>query len=107
MSFTPYNDNLKILKHFQNELDYIFNKRFKFFDYEIFSTLNDKLKYFVEKEMFKDEVLYLIKELEQEKRLFLHSKGKFIKDYQKRQRLIDLCLSVNNKLVSKIENMKI
>ncbi|WP_212741626.1 hypothetical protein [Campylobacter estrildidarum] len=106
MSFTPYYDNLEILKHFKNELDFIFNKRFRYFDYEIFIILQERLQRFTKKAMFADEVLYLIDKLEQEKKLFLHHKGKFIKDSQKRQRLINLCLSVSNELTLKIEKIK-
>ncbi|EAK9993586.1 hypothetical protein ACEQH8_001492 [Campylobacter lari] len=97
MGFISCNNNLKNLKYFQNKLYYIFNKHFRYFYYEVFLILSDKLKFFIK--MFKDEVLYLIEELEQEKILFLHSTGNFIKDNQEIQKIINLYLSVC-KLVS-------
>ncbi|AJC91473.1 hypothetical protein [Campylobacter subantarcticus] len=97
MGFISCNNNLKNLKYFQDKLYYIFNKRFRYFDYEVFLILSDKLKFFIK--MFKDEVLYLIEDLEQEKILFLHSTGNFIKDNQEIQKIINLYLSVC-KLVS-------
>lgn len=80
-------NNKQALEYLKSELCFIFNTRFRYFDFEIFNLLEKKIQILQKLPDFERETKELLAILESNKKLFL-KKNTFIKKEQKRQILL-------------------
>ncbi len=80
-------NNKQALEYLKSKLCFIFNTRFRYFDFEIFNLLEKKIQILQKLPDFEREIKELLVILESNKKLFL-KKNTFIKKEQKRQILL-------------------
>lgn len=91
------------LEYLKDELLFIFNVRFKYFDFSMFSLLKDKLRPLLKNANFEKEIKELLAILESNKKLFL-KKNTFIKKEQKRIILLNACKATYEALKHKLKD---
>ncbi|EAK8640029.1 hypothetical protein [Campylobacter coli] len=90
------------LEYLKDELLFIFNVRFKYFDFSMFSLLKDKLRPLLKNTSFEKEIKELLSVLEVHKKSFLENKV-FTKKEQKRIILLNACKATYEALKHKLK----
>ncbi|ECL1830236.1 hypothetical protein FSM15_01635 [Campylobacter jejuni] len=90
------------LEYLKDELLFIFNVRFKYFDFSMFSLLKDKLRPLLKNTSFEKEIKELLSVLKVHKKSFLENKV-FINKEQKRIIILNACKATYEALKHKLK----